>query len=77
MDKFQTDLLEYPGKVLPEGPKKSHPYILIIIDCVSRFIFFSYIDSKSRNNTLKGFKDILPQIVKKRKKCIFSSTSTL
>ena len=77
MDKFQADLLEYPGKVLLEGPKQSHPYILLVIDCVSRYLFFSYIDSKSRNNTLKGFKDILPQIIKKREKCIFASTSTM
>ena len=67
---FSADLLTIPKKITDLNIKDIR-HILICIDNKSKFCFYAFLRNKGSFEVLNAFKQVLHQINKWRKKCIF------
>ena len=67
---FSADLLTLPKKITDLNIKDIK-HILICIDNKSKFCFYAFLRNKGSFEVVNAFKQVLHQINKWRKKCIF------
>lgn len=67
---FSADLLTLPKKITDLNIKDIK-HILICIDNKSKFCFYAFLRNKGSFEVVNAFKQVLNQINKWRKKCIF------